>query len=109
MDINFYFLMFLMGIIFFLASWIKTETHRELQLIIAIMGWILLIASALMAYNIERTVYDGSDWNTTVTAEYVFVYISFTFAVIQTLYVIILILEYARIGQLGDERRKPTH
>ena len=95
MDISLYIIIFLLGIISFFLSWSKLE-NKEFLILIALVSWILLIISSLMAFNIQRTEYDqaSSAFKTISTVEYEYVLISALFAVIQTLNVFVQVMEY---------------
>ena len=95
MDITLFIILFLIGIACFLISWFLNG-QKELQIILAVVAWIVLVMAGISAFNLERTVYDevSHTWETTGATHYEFVLLSFLFVVAQTMTAIVYILEY---------------
>lgn len=73
------------------------KQDKDIQIIFVIPSFILFIALALMAFNIERTDLDSAGaWHTQATTEYVYVLYNFMMAVISFIYGFILIMERMR-------------
>lgn len=94
MEISLYLFLAKIGLIALLIAFFYHE-DIDVQIIFIIVSFILFLALALLAFNLETTTY-SSGWQTRAVTEYTYVLLSFMFVIISTIYGFVLIMERGR-------------